>query len=121
MASFVSLFYERSLLLSINGIPGQLSLGRNCAKDFRYSKNKFVRVNAMSSNKNSSNYKMNLNEYMVTLEKPLGIRFAVSVDGKIIVHAIKKGVATLLIVFNRVQFVLVVEIFADEGYLCCVV
>ncbi|XP_044466021.1 phosphoglucan phosphatase LSF1, chloroplastic [Mangifera indica] len=91
MASFVSLFYERSLLLSINGIAGQLSLGRNCAKDFRYTKNKFVRVNAMSSNKNSSNYKMNLNEYMVTLEKPLGIRFAVSVDGKIIVHAIKKG------------------------------
>lgn len=34
---------------------------------------------------------MNLNEYMVTLEKPLGVRFALSVDGKIFVHALKKG------------------------------
>ncbi|KFK37617.1 hypothetical protein AALP_AA3G006400 [Arabis alpina] len=39
----------------------------------------------------SSTFKMNLNEYMVTLEKPLGIRFALSADGKIFVHAIKKG------------------------------
>ncbi|CAK9154290.1 unnamed protein product [Ilex paraguariensis] len=39
----------------------------------------------------SSTFKMNLNEYMVTLEKPLGIRFALSVDGKIFVHALKKG------------------------------
>uniref|UniRef100_A0A6V7QT62 Phosphoglucan phosphatase LSF1, chloroplastic n=1 Tax=Ananas comosus var. bracteatus TaxID=296719 RepID=A0A6V7QT62_ANACO len=35
--------------------------------------------------------KMNLNEYMVTLEKPLGIRFALSVDGKIFVHALRRG------------------------------
>ncbi|KAM3761449.1 hypothetical protein ACB098_01G269100 [Castanea mollissima] len=34
---------------------------------------------------------MNLNEYMVTLEKPLGIRFALSVHGKVFVHALKKG------------------------------
>ncbi|CAN8290258.1 unnamed protein product [Cochlearia groenlandica] len=34
---------------------------------------------------------MNLNEYMVTLQKPLGIRFALSEDGNIFVHAIKKG------------------------------
>ncbi|ESQ49970.1 hypothetical protein EUTSA_v100203790mg, partial [Eutrema salsugineum] len=47
-----------------------------------------LRVFAMSS---SSSFKMNLNEYMVTLEKPLGIRFALSADGKIFVHAIKKG------------------------------
>ncbi|KAJ4898643.1 hypothetical protein Rs2_25437 [Raphanus sativus] len=39
----------------------------------------------------SSTLKMNLNEYMVTLEKPLGIRFALSADGKMFVHAIKKG------------------------------
>ncbi|XP_031265313.1 phosphoglucan phosphatase LSF1, chloroplastic isoform X3 [Pistacia vera] len=90
-ASFVSSFYERSLLFSINGVPGQLSVGRNSAKVVQYSKNKLVRVYAMASNNNNSNFKMNLNEYMVTLEKPLGIRFAVSVDGKIIVHAIKKG------------------------------
>ena len=43
----------------------------------------------------SSSFKMNLNEYMVTLEKPLGIRFALSVDGKIFVHALKKGVFLL--------------------------
>ncbi|CAH2055371.1 unnamed protein product [Thlaspi arvense] len=47
-----------------------------------------LRVYAMSS---SSSLKMNLNEYMVTLEKPLGIRFALAADGKILVHAIKKG------------------------------
>ncbi|EXC20293.1 hypothetical protein L484_020512 [Morus notabilis] len=46
------------------------------------------RVSAMS---NGSPFKMNLNQYMVTLEKPLGIRFALSVDGKIFVHALKKG------------------------------
>ncbi|GAB4849198.1 Phosphoglucan phosphatase lsf1, chloroplastic [Ancistrocladus abbreviatus] len=39
----------------------------------------------------STTYKMNLNEYMVTLQKPLGIRFALSVDGKILVHALQKG------------------------------
>ena len=36
--------------------------------------------------------KMNFNEYLVTLEKPLGIRFALSLDGKILVHSLKKGV-----------------------------
>lgn len=46
----------------------------------------------------SSSFKMNLNEYMVTLEKPLGIRFALSVNGKIFVHALKKGV--FLLKFN---------------------
>ncbi|KAK7339456.1 hypothetical protein VNO77_20126 [Canavalia gladiata] len=35
--------------------------------------------------------KMNLNEYLVTLEKPLGIRFALTADGKIIVHSLTKG------------------------------
>jgi len=47
----------------------------------------------MSSRSSSGNsvYKMNLNEYMVTLDKPLGIRFALSLDGKIFVHALKKG------------------------------
>lgn len=44
-----------------------------------------------SSSTSGSAFGMNLNEYMVTLEKPLGIRFALSVDGKIFVHALKKG------------------------------
>ncbi|KAM7509130.1 hypothetical protein LguiA_019583 [Lonicera macranthoides] len=48
------------------------------------------RVFAMSPSTNST-FKMNLNEYMVTLEKPLGIRFALSVDGRIFVHALKRG------------------------------
>ncbi|KAK4488499.1 hypothetical protein RD792_004263, partial [Penstemon davidsonii] len=39
----------------------------------------------------STNFKMNLNEYLVTLEKPLGIRFALSLDGKVFVHALQKG------------------------------
>ncbi|CAN6483693.1 unnamed protein product [Victoria cruziana] len=34
---------------------------------------------------------VNLNEYMVTLQKPFGIRIAQSVDGRIFVHALKKG------------------------------
>ncbi|KAK1410124.1 hypothetical protein QVD17_36657 [Tagetes erecta] len=48
------------------------------------------RVLAMSASTNPR-FKMNLNEYMVTLEKPLGIRFALSLDGKILVHSMKKG------------------------------
>ncbi|XP_075085808.1 phosphoglucan phosphatase LSF1, chloroplastic isoform X1 [Nicotiana tabacum] len=48
------------------------------------------KVYAMST-ASVSPFKMNLNEYMVTLEKPLGIRFAISVDGKVFVHALKKG------------------------------
>ncbi|XP_078429203.1 phosphoglucan phosphatase LSF1, chloroplastic [Wolffia australiana] len=35
--------------------------------------------------------KMNFNEYMVTLDKPLGIRFALSLDGAILVHSLRKG------------------------------
>ncbi|KAG0456182.1 hypothetical protein HPP92_023970 [Vanilla planifolia] len=35
---------------------------------------------------------MNLNEYMVTLERPLGVRFALSLDGKVFVHSLRKGV-----------------------------
>ncbi|KAJ8775112.1 hypothetical protein K2173_020116 [Erythroxylum novogranatense] len=52
---------------------------------------RFVKVCAMSSSSNHSSLKMNLNEYMVTLQKPLGIRFAISLDGKIFVHSLKKG------------------------------
>ncbi|RZS04822.1 hypothetical protein BHM03_00035226, partial [Ensete ventricosum] len=48
-----------------------------------------VRISAMAD---QTVYKMNLNEYMVTLEKPMGIRFALSVDGRIFVHSLKKGV-----------------------------
>lgn len=43
--------------------------------------------------------KMNLNEYMVTLERPLGIRFALSVDGRIFVHSLKKGASPSLFSF----------------------
>ena len=49
------------------------------------------RIFAMS-NGSPPSFKMNLNEYMVTLEKPLGIRFALSLHGKVFVHALKKGV-----------------------------
>eukprot|EP00262_Sarcandra_glabra_P018183 TRINITY_DN6457_c0_g1_i2.p1 TRINITY_DN6457_c0_g1~~TRINITY_DN6457_c0_g1_i2.p1 ORF type:complete len:510 (+),score=69.08 TRINITY_DN6457_c0_g1_i2:104-1633(+) len=57
----------------------------------RFNRREVIRVNAMSGSGNSSSYKLNLNEYLVTLEKPLGIRFALAVDGKIFVHALKKG------------------------------
>ncbi|RAL40909.1 hypothetical protein DM860_008607 [Cuscuta australis] len=48
-------------------------------------------VGAMSFSNSSSSFRMNLNEYMIALEKPLGIRFALSVDGKVLVHALMKG------------------------------
>ena len=51
----------------------------------------FSRIYAMSDG-NQAAYKMNLNEYMVTLEKPLGIRLALSIDGKVFVHSLRKGV-----------------------------
>ncbi|THG18383.1 hypothetical protein TEA_015458 [Camellia sinensis var. sinensis] len=54
------------------------------------SSRRISRVLAMSSSSGST-FKMNLNEYMVILEKPLGIRFALSVDGKVFVHSLKKG------------------------------
>ncbi|KAH6781323.1 hypothetical protein C2S51_006616 [Perilla frutescens var. frutescens] len=47
-----------------------------------------------------SEMKMNLNEYMVTLEKPLGIRFALSVDGKVFVHALQKGDFEFVVFIN---------------------
>lgn len=64
-----------------------------CAGKCRFN-GRISRVLAMSSSSSSGNstFKMNLNEYMVTLEKPLGIRFALSVDGKVFVHSLKKGV-----------------------------
>ncbi|KAK7395672.1 hypothetical protein VNO78_16237 [Psophocarpus tetragonolobus] len=40
---------------------------------------------------NGNAFRMNLNEYLVTLEKPLGIRFALAADGRIIVHSLAKG------------------------------
>jgi len=38
-------------------------------------------------------YKINLDEYMVTLDRPLGIRFAQTLDGKIFVEALAKQVS----------------------------
>ncbi|KAK4760314.1 hypothetical protein SAY87_005207 [Trapa incisa] len=71
---------------------GRLFLGRNSALPHR--RNVRIaswrgQVCAMSSE--NPLFRMNLNEYMVTLEKPLGIRFALSSDGKIFVHALKRG------------------------------
>ncbi|XP_056169918.1 phosphoglucan phosphatase LSF1, chloroplastic isoform X1 [Syzygium oleosum] len=50
-----------------------------------------VACRALAMSSDPASLKMNLNEYMVTLEKPLGIRFALSADGKIFVHALKRG------------------------------
>ncbi|CAN6809268.1 unnamed protein product [Brassica oleracea] len=75
-----------SLLIGSGNGNGRVYGGRG---KVGFSRRRLVlKVVAMSS---SSTFKMNLNEYMVTLEKPLGIRFALSADGKIFVHAIKKG------------------------------
>ncbi|XP_027349971.1 phosphoglucan phosphatase LSF1, chloroplastic [Abrus precatorius] len=67
-----SLYNSKSKLYHFRSIVGTLNF----------------RVFAVSGN---SAFKMNLNEYLVTLEKPLGIRFALTSDGKIIVHSLTKG------------------------------
>ncbi|XP_031116227.1 phosphoglucan phosphatase LSF1, chloroplastic [Ipomoea triloba] len=68
----------------------ELCLSNELAVEKRLPRRRISRVIAMAAS-NVSSFKMNLNEYMVVLEKPLGIRFALSVDGKIFVHALKKG------------------------------
>lgn len=65
-----------------------------------------VRIIAMSSDSSSSPLKMNLNEYMVTLQKPLGIRFALSIDGKIFVHAMKRGVFSSFLSLTAFQYLI---------------
>ncbi|KAI5020744.1 hypothetical protein ZWY2020_045632 [Hordeum vulgare] len=35
--------------------------------------------------------RMNLNEYMVAVDRPLGLRFALAVDGRVFVHSLKRG------------------------------
>ena len=86
-----SSFWGKGLCSGSNGSSSSIS-----ATESRFSDRKRppFRVFAMSpsSSTSGSAFRMNLNEYMVTLEKPLGIRFALSVDGKIFVHALKKGV-----------------------------
>ena len=39
--------------------------------------------------------RMNLNEYMVAVDRPLGLRFALAVDGRVFVHSLKRGVIKL--------------------------
>ncbi|CAO2168906.1 unnamed protein product, partial [Urochloa humidicola] len=34
---------------------------------------------------------MRLNEYMVSVDRPLGVRFALGVDGRVFVHSLRKG------------------------------
>ncbi|KAE8799424.1 phosphoglucan phosphatase LSF1, chloroplastic [Hordeum vulgare] len=34
---------------------------------------------------------MNLNEYMVAVDRPLGLHFALAVDGRVFVHSLKRG------------------------------
>jgi hypothetical protein len=41
--------------------------------------------------------RMNLNEYMVAVDRPLGVRFALAVDGRVFVHSLKKGVSICII------------------------
>jgi len=36
---------------------------------------------------------MRLNEYLVAVDRPLGVRFALGVDGLVFVHSLRKGVS----------------------------
>ncbi|GFQ08751.1 phosphoglucan phosphatase lsf1 chloroplastic [Phtheirospermum japonicum] len=85
---------ERKLQKSNNVAFNSSIWGRGlelCGREARESRQRSIgrvsRVFAMSS----TEFKMNLNEYMVTLDRPLGIRFALSLEGKIFVHALQKG------------------------------
>uniref|UniRef100_A0A9I9CXR6 Phosphoglucan phosphatase LSF1, chloroplastic n=2 Tax=Cucumis melo TaxID=3656 RepID=A0A9I9CXR6_CUCME len=82
-ASKSSLFWGRDLCFGNGGI-------RDGPRPRASFNGRVLKIFAMSDT-SSSSFKMNLNEYMVTLEKPLGIRFAISVDGRIFVHSLKKG------------------------------
>ncbi|CAL9135186.1 Dual specificity phosphatase, catalytic domain [Musa troglodytarum] len=73
--------------IRVGGSLGRVATGSAAARK-GITPRELVRISAMAD---QTVYKMNLNEYMVTLEKPLGIRFALSVDGRIFVHSLKKG------------------------------
>ncbi|KAL3624246.1 Phosphoglucan phosphatase lsf1, chloroplastic [Castilleja foliolosa] len=85
---------ERGLQKSSNVVFSSSIWGRGldlCDREARESKQRSIgrvsRIFAMSS----TEFKMNLNEYMVTLDRPLGIRFALSLEGKVFVYALQKG------------------------------
>ncbi|XP_068636610.1 phosphoglucan phosphatase LSF1, chloroplastic-like [Aristolochia californica] len=81
--------FRGSSLGSFDGFP---RLGLRLTKKGRHLTGHGIkRVYALSSPEAGWLTKMNLNQYMVTLDKPLGIRFALSVDGNIFVHALKRG------------------------------
>ncbi|KAL8153883.1 hypothetical protein V2J09_011643 [Rumex salicifolius] len=84
--SISSSFFVSTDLSQFNEFAFAQRIGFNFK--FRLNRSTISRVFAMSK---SDSYKTNLNEYMVTLEKPLGIRFALSVDGKIFVHSLRRG------------------------------
>jgi hypothetical protein len=62
-------------------------------------------------------YKINLDEYMVTLDRPLGIRFAQTLDGKIFVEALAKQVSWVCFVNFFLFFFL--HDFAILPPICC--
>jgi hypothetical protein len=39
--------------------------------------------------------RMNLNEYMVAVDRALGLRFALATNGRVFVHSLKRGVKNL--------------------------
>ena len=47
-------------------------------------------------------YKININEYMLTLDKPIGIRFAHTIDGQFYVEALAKKVRRKLKPFQNI-------------------
>lgn len=105
--AFSSSFFGTDLCLQ-NG--GSFIVCNRPEKRCLLQKKRVFGVFAMSST-NGSAFKMNLNEYLVTLEKPLGLRFAISVDGKVFVHALKKGV-------NSIEFMdSVLHFFRDMCYM----
>ncbi|XP_031494810.1 phosphoglucan phosphatase LSF1, chloroplastic [Nymphaea colorata] len=75
------------------GVDGVAPTGSKflVTKETKKKRRMMMMVVAVVSSGDGFSTTVNLNEYMVTLEKPFGIRIAQSVDGTIFVHALKKG------------------------------
>ncbi|KAL2620982.1 hypothetical protein R1flu_001187 [Riccia fluitans] len=68
-------------------IPGSLRAVSSTSRVFKFQ----IRAKSGDSKVATKPSKINLDEYMVTLEKPIGIRFAQTLSGKVYVEALAKN------------------------------
>lgn len=89
--------WRNSQLLGVDGAKQLVLEGSRELSSERFKRSRLV-VKASSPNSvatgvvKQNRFKINLDEYMVTLEKPLGVRFAQTLNGKVYVESVaKKG------------------------------